>query len=54
MKIIVYPEMRKRLVKEMGVTKAVVSLALNFHQHGLTSRRIRHLAMNKYGGALMV
>lgn len=53
MKIILATDFRTELMNKFNVTRAVVSLALSFKQNGITSRKIRHLALNKYGGLLV-
>lgn len=53
MKIVLLQNRRLALQQKYKVTRSMVSLALNFHQHGVVSRRIRHDAINKYYGVLL-
>lgn len=41
---------RKRLMEDFYKSSSVVSLALNFRQNTLESRRLRCAAVNHYGG----
>jgi len=43
-------EQRLQLMKAFGVSKAVVSYALNGRRSNATSKRIRHVALTQYNG----